>query len=59
MVDVCKRIRTKYPNKIIIAGNVATGEMTQELIINGGVDIVKVGIGPGSACLTRIYFCIS
>ena len=54
MVDVCKRIRTKYPNKIIIAGNVATGEMTQELIINGGVDIVKVGIGPGSACLTRM-----
>ena len=54
MVDVCKEIRNKYPNKIIIAGNVATGEMTQELIINGGVDIVKVGIGPGSACLTRM-----
>jgi GMP reductase len=54
MVTICKTIRKKYPNKIIIAGNVATGEMTQELIINGGVDIVKVGIGPGSACLTRM-----
>ena len=54
LVDVCKRVRKKYPKKIIIAGNVATGEMTQELIINGGVDIVKVGIGPGSACLTRM-----
>ena len=54
LVTICKEIRKKYPNKIIIAGNVATGEMTQELIINGGVDIVKVGIGPGSACLTRV-----
>ena len=54
MVTICKSIRKKYPNKIIIAGNVATGEMTQELIINGGADIVKVGIGPGSACLTRM-----
>jgi len=54
LVDFCKIVRSKFPNKIIIAGNVATGEMTQELIINGGVDIVKVGIGPGSACLTRM-----
>ena len=54
LVDFCKKVRDKYPNKIIIAGNVATGEMTQELIINGGVDVVKVGIGPGSACLTRL-----
>jgi len=54
LVKICKYIRETYPNKIIIAGNVATGEMTQELIINGGVDIVKVGIGPGSACLTRM-----
>lgn len=54
LVNVCKYLRKKYPQKIIIAGNVASGEMTQELIINGGVDIVKVGIGPGSACLTRM-----
>lgn len=54
LVDFCKIVREKFPNKIIIAGNVATGEMTQELIINGGVDVVKVGIGPGSACLTRM-----
>jgi GMP reductase len=54
LVEFCNKVRQKYPNKIIIAGNVATGEMTQELIINGGVDVVKVGIGPGSACLTRL-----
>ena len=54
MIEFCKKVRETFPNKIIIAGNVATSEMTQELIINGGVDIVKVGIGPGSACLTRL-----
>lgn len=48
-----KSIRKKYPEKIIIAGNVVTGEMTEELILNGA-DIVKVGIGPGSVCTTRI-----
>ena len=45
--------RMHYPNTIIIAGNVVTGEMTEELILNGA-DIVKVGIGPGSVCTTRI-----
>jgi len=45
--------RKEYPNVIIIAGNVVTGEMTEELILNGA-DIVKVGIGPGSVCTTRI-----
>ena len=54
VVDYCKRIRKNYPNVILIAGNVATREMTEELIINGKVDIIKVGIGPGSACLTRL-----
>jgi len=53
-VDYCKKVRLKYPSKIIVAGNVATREMVEELIINGGVDIVKVGIGPGSACTTRL-----
>ena len=42
-----------YPDKIIVAGNVVTREITEDLILRGGVDIVKVGIGPGSACLTR------
>ena len=55
VVNFCRRVREKWGNNIIlIAGNVATREMTEELIINGGVDIVKVGIGPGSACLTRM-----
>lgn len=47
------QIRNDFPSKIIIAGNVVTAEMTQELILQGA-DIVKVGIGPGSACTTRI-----
>jgi GMP reductase len=46
-------VREKYPTKTIIAGNVVTADMTQELILNGA-DIVKVGIGPGSVCTTRI-----
>ena len=46
------RVRDEYPDKTIIAGNVVTAEMTEELIINGA-DIVKVGIGPGSVCTTR------
>lgn len=52
MVDFIKKIRDEYPNKIIIAGNVVTPEMTEELIINGA-DVVKIGIGPGSVCTTR------
>ncbi|WP_124057778.1 IMP dehydrogenase [Vaginisenegalia massiliensis] len=48
-----KEIRAKYPDVTIIAGNVATGEATRELF-NVGVDIVKVGIGPGSICTTRV-----
>ena len=51
-VDFVKRIRDEYPEKIIIAGNVVTPEMTEELIINGA-DVVKIGIGPGSVCTTR------
>ena len=46
-------MRSTYPDLTIIAGNVVTADMTQELIINGA-DIVKVGIGPGSVCTTRI-----
>lgn len=52
-VDYCKKIRTLYPNKIIVAGNVVTSDMVKELIITAGIDVIKVGIGSGSACLTR------
>ena len=45
--------RQLYPNIVIIAGNVVTREMTEELIL-AGADIIKVGIGPGSVCTTRL-----
>ena len=48
-----KKIRERYPNKVLIAGNVVTAEITEELILSG-VDLVKVGIGGGSVCTTRI-----
>jgi len=51
--DFIERVRTEFPDKTIIAGNVVTADMTQELILRGA-DIVKVGIGPGSVCTTRI-----
>jgi len=54
VVNYCCKLRVCFPDSIIIAGNVATREMVEELIINGKVDGVKVGIGPGSACLTRL-----
>ena len=46
------KLRAAHPTITIMAGNVVTGEMTEELILDG-VDIVKVGIGPGSVCTTR------
>ena len=46
------KLRHAYPEVTIMAGNVVTGEMTEQLILDG-VDIVKVGIGPGSVCTTR------
>ncbi len=52
-VQFLKKTRKQYPDKIIIAGNVVTGEMTEELLL-AGADIVKVGIGPGSVCTTRV-----
>lgn len=51
-VEFVKRMRDKLPETTIMAGNVVTGEMVEELIL-GGADIVKVGIGPGSVCTTR------
>lgn len=52
-IDFVKRVRYDYPNKIIIAGNVITPEIVEELIISGA-DIVKCGIGSGSVCTTRV-----
>ena len=51
-VDFIKKVRDDYPEKVIVAGNVVTPEMVEELIINGA-DMVKIGIGPGSVCTTR------
>ena len=48
-----RKVRDQFPDLVIIAGNVVTGEMTEELIL-AGADIIKVGIGPGSVCTTRI-----
>ena len=52
-IETCRKIREKYPNNILIAGNVCTSEGVLELVMNGKVDIVKVGIGSGSCCTTR------
>jgi GMP reductase len=52
-VKYCKKVRENFPDSIIIAGNVTNTSSTQELLIYGGVDIVKCGIGGGSACTTR------
>lgn len=51
--DFVKSVRETYPEKVIIAGNVVTGEMVEELLLSGA-DIVKVGIGSGSVCTTRV-----
>ncbi|CAH1128219.1 unnamed protein product [Ceutorhynchus assimilis] len=52
-VDFVRRVRAAFPSHTIIAGNVVTGEMVEELILSGA-DIIKVGIGPGSVCTTRM-----
>ncbi len=51
-LEFVKRVRNEFSESIIIAGNIATREMTEALIL-AGADIVKVGIGPGSVCTTR------
>lgn len=52
-VDCIGALREKYPDKTLIAGNVVTAEMAEELIL-AGADVIKVGIGPGSVCTTRL-----
>ena len=53
VLDCVAKVKAKFPNLAIIAGNVATAEATKALI-SSGADVVKVGIGPGSICTTRI-----
>ncbi|WP_088008362.1 IMP dehydrogenase [Indiicoccus explosivorum] len=53
VVDTVREIRANYPELVIVAGNVATAEATRELI-EAGADVIKVGIGPGSICTTRV-----
>lgn len=53
-VKTLARIRSNFEDVIIMAGNVVTANMTEELIMHGEVDIVKVGIGPGAVCTTRL-----
>ena len=53
VIDAVRAVRANWPNVQLVAGNVATGAATQALI-DAGVDAVKVGIGPGSICTTRI-----
>jgi len=52
-VQFVQQTRKQYPDKVIIAGNVVTGEMVEELLL-AGADMIKVGIGPGSVCTTRV-----
>jgi len=54
LCEFCAKVRELYPNKVIIAGNVVTREITEDLILRGKVDVIKIGIGPGSACTTRL-----
>ncbi len=51
-VEFVKKVRERFPTQVIMAGNVVTPEMVEQLILSGA-DIVKIGIGPGSVCLTR------
>ncbi|MFA0295577.1 GMP reductase [Vibrio sp. 10N.222.46.A3] len=53
LVEFVQKVRAEFPTKVISAGNVVTGDMVEELIL-AGADIVKVGIGPGSVCTTRV-----
>ncbi|MEN8118010.1 MAG: IMP dehydrogenase [Bacteroidota bacterium] len=53
VIDILKKIKSKYPEKDVVAGNIGTAEAAVALV-NAGADAVKVGIGPGSICTTRI-----
>ena len=54
LLEFCKKMRSQFPDITLIAGNVVTREIVEELSINGGIDIIKVGIGSGAVCTTRL-----
>ena len=54
LIDFLKRLKENYPKITVACGNVVTREMVEELIINGRADIIKIGIGSGSVCTTRL-----
>ena len=53
VIQMVSKIKSAFPDVTVIAGNVATADATRELI-EAGADVVKVGIGPGSICTTRV-----
>jgi IMP dehydrogenase len=53
VIDICKKVKTKYPNLQVVVGNIATGAAAKALV-EAGADAIKVGVGPGSICTTRI-----
>ena len=53
VIDTCKKVKTAFPDLEVIVGNIATGEAAKALA-NAGANAVKVGVGPGSICTTRI-----
>lgn len=54
LTTVCKALREAMPDVVLVAGNVVTPEGMYELVHEGTVDVVKVGIGSGAACTTRL-----
>src|SRR5690606_3574333 len=53
VIDACKQVKSKYPDLDLVVGNIATGEAAKALA-DAGADAVKVGVGPGSICTTRV-----
>jgi len=53
VIDMVKKVKKTFPELVLIAGNVATAEATEDLI-KAGADVIKVGVGPGSICTTRV-----
>ena len=53
LIETCINVKKQNPRLILVVGNVATPEQVEKLIVHGKADIIKIGIGPGSACLTR------
>lgn len=54
LLEFCRKVRSEFPNVTLVAGNVVTREVVEELIISGQIDIIKVGIGSGAVCTTRL-----